>query len=618
MNPSGKIASFFKRGLGWAFTGGASEEPRKRPVGRLLLTLGMIGLMGGLPVTDAFAKDGKKEQPVVLAPIYAPPPKPEYSQDQKNRWYEEAYHVQKLYPSEFSRFIKQMNDRFGNIDSDQQILIFDPDHIYAADGMASSANNGYLHLRNYANKYIWWNSKRLFLHEGLDAANKVMITRGGVALHGNVTDQFMYKKHGHQNDAKLCMVFPRNPDTSGMRDAADIAALNPKAITKIGGQTLQEAFPKDLMRRWTVYHEAGHCQDDFYIPEAINSEGAGRAARLAQAETFADIYSVLLLAQEGHMDFAGKLARLRLLTPAGKGRELMRQCANNPFANFRLLNQSWAAVGHYSEPALTVTQDYITKTGRAELQKMTNEQLIAKAKEITEAHSFLPNELAALRAYLLSGDKFIEHLKTRAAAGDTRDARRLEIVQGFIARADRALTESVVPGGEKLPIVEAFTDEAPVLKAWEQLAERIWRKGGDFYAFAGEYTKFRDEMRREIYAGQGDTEMKSVILTEILVRTILGDDLGHDVFHLQYLPTHNKAQPRWKVRDPNAVQPAPTPTEPTNCQKPAIDFDEMFDKIDRDENQGLSTEDVIDLHDDGEHDDFAPFSPTPRLPVPYR
>ena len=567
---SQRLNSFFSKGGSlWGWMGG--DAPRGgRPARVVALAMGFAALLA-VPQTGHAAKAAKPDSQPPLAPIFvppAPPPRPSYTQDQLNQWYFEGWTQSANHPTQFSGFIAEMNARFGAIDPDRMILILDPDMIYGANAIASSYGNAHQNLRGNMNSYVWRKGRLLMVHDGLDVLNQILIRRGGVAIHSDEIGQFI---HARSKTKAACVIAPQNPDASGLRIAGNIASLDTTALGRFSGVSAADAFPADLMQRWTVYHEAGHCQDDVFLRDAIQNPQE-RTGKLVAAETFSDVYSALLLASEGHTKFAGQLARLRALTPGVAGRRIAGMCTPEGRWPLHLYNQTLGALSHYSEPALEATQAYVDSVGQAGLRKLSHDQLIEKAVEITRAKSYSHDDVMVLRGYLLSGPAFMEHLTERAKAGAPDDVRRLAVVNDFIRRADRATAENTVAENLSKPVFPNYTDESPFMREWESFVGRVAKRGATMEALAEEYTATRDRLRGEIAAGQGDVETKSIVLTQIMVRLLTGDDMINDLLHGRKLP--DAAKPLWK-------QPAqPAPYVATACPMTKENFDKMMGELD--------------------------------------
>jgi hypothetical protein len=521
------------------------------PAGKAASALGLAALIATGAPNPALA-DGT----LILIggkPPVAPAPK--YTLQEQARFTLGAQKASAAAPSAYSRLLSELEGEYASLGG-KRIVVIDPDTVLTAAGIAASANNGPLSMR--ADLFAHLKSRHVMaVPKDIDVLLNLMEQRAGLAVPSVETESW-----SGLSGKNVCFVFPLDADRSGLADAAALAALPPAALTRFGGKSAFEAFPKELMIRFAVYHEAGHCLDEVYVPASRKTRGLESSALSVKSDSFADVYGVLMLARDGVTDAADKLAALRLLAPAVRGRALSRYCDVSPAS---AMDISRRAMSHFSEPALMEAQRFITSAGREKLAAMSHEQILAKAREITDATALSADDLATLRAYLLGGEDIIAQL-----AAKPEEVRRHALVKDFASRADAAVAAHT-------DSTKLFAYAQPGDDAAAGYENFIHSSKSDMPGFAKGYAAFRDEARALLYSDPAAGPGQAALLAEIQKRLLTGDDLAHALLSGTALPEH--------ARPLASAKPQPVKT-PEFCAPRKADFARLKRAVEEAPNPG--------------------------------
>lgn len=583
MSPT--LRNFWKNGRIAVFLGGAANRAKKsfRPVAQIMMVAALSAALSGCVTTDSNSNIGKGQiskgnKIERLEPLKIPPPLdiktyPDYSQNQKNQWYDDAFRAAYTHRTEFSDFIASMQVRLGDIDPEHKIIILDPDIIFASTGMAASASGKRSSAVGHLNSFFQARGRILMYPRALRGIAKRLSSRSGMMHEADMENGFVHERSRSHN---VCVVYPKNPDSSALRDVATIAGLHPSALKQIGNIPGKVDITKDMMRRWVIYHEVGHCMGEKYLDDMHEGAGKGMPYIHArhQSESFGDVFSAFMMAADGDVDFAEKMARMRLIQVAAKAERLIRTCA--PAGKIKRAMHSWRPAMYHTEPSINAAIKEIKRLGPEGIRKLGPVGMSELAFEIVEKNSLAPADMGALRGYQISGQKMIDHLEKRAAAGNSRDAERLRKLRGTIERGKIALAESVYDDRIMRPNYDAVTDEKPILREWTKRMHNAYLRGGTFDAVATEMSVMRDEIRQDIYKEGPDSEYKSVMLLDFLNRALTVDGMLFDVFHGEY-KAGDKAKARWKIIESAKPQPEVKECAPKVKGELPTDIDDVLD-----------------------------------------
>ena len=258
-----------------------------------------------------------------------------------------------------------------------------------------------------------------------------------------------YDANGKMLPEKLCLVYA---DIPGDADKGPIHAMNKidkedvaKTIPAIQADEIK--IPTDLAERMIKLHEGFHCADRWYAAEnqklrdtlqkSRNGYAEDGPLRLQidlftnRAETFADVAMVLKMAQEGHRDIIKPHIAIRSIAQAhsfvsnlsqpGYGIDTLAQqtgLQTSPATGWPD-NLSFVAVpglAHNTTKGLLAVQEFVESKWDWQLRSMSMEDIMEKAREITEATTMNADQLRGLSYVLWTAPRSLIGVTTEPLA----------------------------------------------------------------------------------------------------------------------------------------------------------------------------------------------------------
>ncbi len=274
-----------------------------------------------------------------------------------------------------SQDLRTIQDRFNRAVTDREILLMDHDWIQINRAVSD-------------------------VREDLDFRDRYLIEylsrRGRVHINNEffypVSDDYLKAPHAQfvniapadgGKDFKLCIVYGEQGEKDGKTAIKNFMDLS-RTIhgPDIGTATIQNVPNAAHWKKFISYHEIGHCMDDWYMPSITKAENTKEyLASYHRAETFADVYSVLLMArEEGITDIARSMTNVRLAIAALSG----------PFQT------TWKdpdKIGYHAgyiyatQRSIRATQDYIDRNGTKDLYEMSYKDIAKMAHDIVDKNA---------------------------------------------------------------------------------------------------------------------------------------------------------------------------------------------------------------------------------------
>ncbi len=199
---------------------------------------------------------------------------------------------------------------------------------------------------------------------------------------------------------------------------------------------IMSRYTLDVARKYTDYHEIGHCFDRWYLPAEIESGAfdltmSEKVELRHKSEVYAESFATLLMAKDGHNAVSEIRADLRLaflglqgpITAKRVGREYLEHHAPYIYA---LHN------------AIRATQDIINGMGPETLQNLGYNDFAEIARDVSEQHSFDPQVGAHVLGY--APDQFWDVSRWDEIRHEIEHiAPRYELAVRIIEDIDRAL-----------------------------------------------------------------------------------------------------------------------------------------------------------------------------------
>lgn len=184
-----------------------------------------------------------------------------------------------------------------------------------------------------------------------------------------------------EKEYKLCVVFHSDPNSNQRLENERLLGLNtPNVYGDLNYDHYKNRLSFDTLRKFSMYHELGHCLDTHYLPEMVQAHDDGHGVH--ESESFAETMGLFILAREGIQDVAQKRIQLRNVYSHKMGEFFM----NNPTLGFGNPTLKYGGIIYFLEPALLAGEKLLKENEKFILNGTINE-LMDATKEIVEEHS---------------------------------------------------------------------------------------------------------------------------------------------------------------------------------------------------------------------------------------
>src|SRR5690606_7572941 len=125
----------------------------------------------------------------------------------------------------------------------------------------------------------------------------------------------------------------QNADLTPRAQEGRIIGLIPRLHTDLAKLPFLRTLPPDVMKRYTDYHELGHCMDTYYLDKAGFDPMQNIDLWIEmrhQAEVYGEVFATLMLARDGVNNVAGIRADHRLASIALNGTFLVQMAQGDP------------------------------------------------------------------------------------------------------------------------------------------------------------------------------------------------------------------------------------------------------------------------------------------------
>lgn len=207
---------------------------------------------------------------------------------------------------------------------------------------------------------------------------------------------------------KACFVMATLPNSNQRLEVERLLGLTtPDVYGDVGFDQLQETLTYKELAYFSIYHEAGHCLDKTFLPDAVSSFDDSHAIHLS--ESFAEAFALLMLERKGFRDMAFKRSVLRLIY----SRKMGSFFANNPQNGFGNPAYTDGGVIYYLSPVLLATAEWIKWNG-PDFESMKLEGLVETAKLIVEDKALHSRSFYAISQFLKGDRDVVEEYRGRA------------------------------------------------------------------------------------------------------------------------------------------------------------------------------------------------------------
>ncbi|MCO4794074.1 MAG: hypothetical protein KC493_10195 [Bacteriovoracaceae bacterium] len=109
---------------------------------------------------------------------------------------------------------------------------------------------------------------------------------------------------------RICVVFHADPSSNQRLESERVLGLKTKeAYGNNDFSNLQHRLKFEEMKKFSLYHELGHCMDKTFMPDLLNSHDDSHGVH--KSEAFAETAGLFFLAREGITNVANNRAKMR-------------------------------------------------------------------------------------------------------------------------------------------------------------------------------------------------------------------------------------------------------------------------------------------------------------------
>lgn len=366
--------------------------------------------------------------------------------------------------TEHSRYIADLQARYGNLPGHLKTAIVDTDKIraeLAARGEdADDITAGEAALIEQAREQ----TGREISGEMSFYIYKTLAKEHPEAFQMRLDD--VVGRFGERNE--MCVVTTMSPDHTDKSANRYVYFQHPSVYGALSEKDPLTGFSRDHLRRYTDLHEIAHCLDERNERSLANGDAVRKMEGLFtqhKSDAFADVLAGLLMARDGEGDALSRRAMMRAVNSHMVGPYLGR-LGSKGFQDKYL--QHAGAIYTLQRP-LNAAQEWVDGLPPGELARMSTQDLIDKAHEIVDLHALSKAEFNDISAWHMSPD-YLDGLK-KMAARDAEYRERLEKLQAYIG-AGAAATRAVFGLGPDDALPEPdFTQELSPLGPFDFTSE---------------------------------------------------------------------------------------------------------------------------------------------------
>lgn len=356
--------------------------------------------------------------------------------------------------TEHSEQLRSIQDKFNRAVQDRRIILIDRDWL-----QINSAVNDIGQDQELRNRYL----------------TEYLLTRGSLHMVGDyfkgMTDRDLLSPHSqlfavpipNQDPMQVCLVFGGRGELDGQTAVEDFIDVS----RVLHGDELADAdiqmYPDaEQFKEFVTYHEIGHCMDDYFLANMGQAQTLGDYLALYhRAETFADVFGVLMMARdEGVTDIAEIIANKRLANMALSGP--FQTAWSNPNSITHYASYIYA-----THDSVRAAQDYLDQNGVAGLQNMSYQDIAKLAQDITAKNALDDKEVdALLYLFAMEFDTGLwDRMRGQVKFVDERYQQALELKAKMEAALRNIFDLSHIPAGQSvLDGIPFNADPAAVFK----------------------------------------------------------------------------------------------------------------------------------------------------------
>jgi hypothetical protein len=407
--------------------------------------------------------------------------------------------------SEHSKYVEELNSRFGTSHPDGKRIIFlDSDYVDQIVSLSSYIGHSKTRqeaMENFAEKHGGVRLNPYYLHW---LEQELMLELNPSSRTYSEEDTLILKNVNMKDGAtEACFVVPGWSELDSKEIGAMFVGVPTEAFHFLDRDGKEIKISGDDMRRFIDYHEYGHCMDQKYVTK-LGAGGMEGAWVRHLGETFGDVRSALQAAKEGRNDISLTISDMRQASSYGTGPQRARLPAQYGWARY--------SAGVYTTSfALEAVHEWLEHGGREAVQKMSPQEINDLGYKFTDEHAMTLDQFKQLYQYHLNGQAYLDQL-TAASAEDPAAKATLDFLNQYIQMGKDSIKRTVDidkyramrgdPTYQFRELIMQLTAQAEEQDLWNKLEARARARGGLGHHFADEIQKFRDDVRGRMMRGE--------------------------------------------------------------------------------------------------------------------
>jgi hypothetical protein len=241
---------------------------------------------------------------------------------------------------------------------------------------------------------------------------------------------------------KICMVFHADPSSNQRLESERVLGLKTQeAYGNADFNQLSHRLPFETLKKFSIYHELGHCMDRKFMPGTLNAWDDAHGVH--KSESFAETAGLFFLAKEGIHNAGTNRAKMRTIY----SRKMGKFFVDNPQNGFGNPNFRYGGIIYNLSPVLKAGQELLD-TDHSDIIESSIDGMLETATEVVDNHHIPFRAFNAMAMFLTDG-KEATIAKYEEYERDMPDffAGILDILKDYI----RTSTEVIDTAFQKLP-----------------------------------------------------------------------------------------------------------------------------------------------------------------------
>ncbi len=252
---------------------------------------------------------------------------------------------------------------------------------------------------------------------------------------------------------KICGVFHADANSNQRLESERLLGLNIKgAYGDLEYHHLKEGLEFEEMKKFSLYHELGHCLDKRFLPEAQSAYNDAHS--IHESESFAETTGLLLLAREGIDNVAQRRITMRNIYSRKIGQYLI----DTPGLSYGNPNAKYGGLIYYMQPVLSAGAALIEEDF-AFVQDSSMEELLKASERIVDESSLKSRSFNAIYSYLTDGAEVaLERYREYEESMPEYFTGIIATIMSYINKTDQTVEDSFDQDREEIPFKLSLKD----------------------------------------------------------------------------------------------------------------------------------------------------------------